>query len=210
MPTFAFANRITHESWDHPELLKAREQGDLEKVDAVFHKLLLPNGQIDTKDYVRVDAFTADNINTTEGKIAALEAIVGVTAASTTWYIAPFESDVTPDKDWNVAWADLPTVTEFDDFTESGSGRRPITFDANATNPGSGSRCEITNSTRTTLTVGAGVTNRNIYGVCITDVVTLNYNNPATGVLLAAVRYPQVKVYNTGEVKYLGYQIYIP
>lgn len=198
-------NRVIHESWDHPKLIEARKSGDRERIKDILDSLKLPDGSLDISEYVMTEREVVNNLLTLEGKKYALDRITGVETTDPTWYLGLYESDSTPTASWNGDWAN-PTAgnaTEFTDYDEA--TRQECAFDA-ATGD---SRVSATNSVRATITVSTGVTNANIYGICVTDVSTKDYDGGAA-TLLAAVRFATAKVYNEGEVKSIGHEIYIP
>lgn len=199
---------FTAEDWDHPLLLRAREEGDPEKVDWIIHnKLMLPNGRLNTSGYVQTGSLRIDNLNTIEGVKYAFDRITGqaATAAEPSWYLAEFESDSTPATDWTGDFGDTVAgdCTEFTDYDEA--ARQECVFTA-ATGT---TRVTATNPTRAQITVSTGVSNKSIYGICLTNNSTKEYDG-GSAILLAATRYPAVRTYNAAEVKYLGYEIYTP
>lgn len=198
-----FQNRLIEEVRMHPEVARAYADGDKEKAFELDRRLRLPNGLQDTSKLELVERFENNNINVLEGKMAALDRIAGVVTAAVNWYLGPWESDSTPDVSWDGDWAS-GSATEFIGYDEA--GRQECVF--GSATAASASRAEITNPTRTILTVSTGV-DKNIYGVAISDTSTQNYGGGAS-ILLAAVRYASSKNYLAGQVRYLGYQIFIP
>lgn len=198
-------NKLTEEVWAHPEIALANEQGDIEKAKAIMAKLTDQDGHIDRKDFVRIDSYEHHNINVLEGKIAALNLIAARIANSTlTWHFAPYTDTGggAPADNWTGDFV-ANGITEYTDYqgTNPSGGRQRIVFD-DAT--GSGSQAEITNTQRAVLDVGNGGT---INGVCVLDGSTKGSN---ADTLLAAVQYGAPKTYGVGDVRYLGYKIYIP
>lgn len=204
-----FASKIQEQTWAHPEVARAQQEGDHEKATELITRLpRFLDGRLDTRKFQLVDEFEATNINTLEGKREALDLITGISSnTSKTWYLAPFESNSTPALAWDGDFG-AGTVTEFIRYTgtDPAGGRQACNFTA-AT--GAVARVETTNTTRATFTVDAGVVAVPVYGVCISDNSTFQYGGGAS-VLLAAVRYPAFKTYNAAEVKYIGYMIYVP
>ena len=201
--TIAFQNRIIEQVWAHPEVARAQQEGDYEKADALLKNLRLPNGKLDQREFVLLDSVSTPNVTTLEGKQYVLD-LLGVVASNSglQWFCAPWSGDVTPDYTWTAAGFNA-TATEFATYDEA--TRQQIAF-TDATDSGGG-RADMTNPVRAQLTITTGVTNQSIYGMAILSSST---KLGTAGKLLAAVRYGTPKLYNAGEVRYVGYQIYIP
>lgn len=198
------------ETWDHPKLIVAREQRDDDALDFWLRKLRLPNGKLDTTEYVRVDQWESENLITLEGEMfilnAALAAKNGETLiapnAALGWYFAEFENDATPLVAWTAAsFASGGAATEFTGYDEE--TRQAAVFPA-----ASGSSVVSTLSASATITVSTGVT-KTIYGIgLLSNSTKLHSGSGAT--LLAATKYTQTKAYGAGQSQIMKYQLYSP
>jgi hypothetical protein len=197
--------RFTHEKWDHPRLILAREQGDPEMLALALADLTRPDGSMDPRGYVMVSRQTSDNLVTLEGKKLSIDLVTGrVSNADLHWYFALFSSDSTPTEAWDGASfaATGGDATEFTGYTAP--ARPECVFDA-ATGT---SRVSTTNTTRATITISAGVS-ATIYGVGIVSNSTKQYAGGAS-TLLRASRLVTPEVYAAGQVYPIAYQLYIP
>jgi len=211
MKQFTVKGRGYIATYDHPDLIVARKHNP-NQVQTILNELYKSgNGKLDTSDYViSEEGEWTGNLITDEGKAEILDRITSNSdndPTSKAWYVGLFSSDSTPTTSWDGDWGAAAggDATEFTDYDEA--TRQEIAFDA-ATGT-AGSRYSTTNGTLATITVSAGVTDVNIYGFCIADQNTKQYDS-GSGILLSALRFPNVKVFNAGQVKTLGYEIYIP
>ena len=205
-----FENRVVEEVWTPKEIAIARDAGDIEKAAELDKRLRLPNGQFPKALLERIDRYETRNINTIEGKLYALD-LIGVVQSNTglSWYVAPwYSATLTPDYTWDGDFAALANVDEFTLYTGTDpvGGRQKVNFTAAVA---TGSRADITNPTRAQFTIDGGVVDSPVSGMCVTNNSTKSYAG-GSAKLLAAVKYSSDKLYNASEVRYVGYQLYIP
>jgi hypothetical protein len=197
--------RFTHEKWDHPTLIRAREQGDPEMLARALASLTLPDGSLDLRGYVRLSRQYSKNMPTLEGKKRSMDLVTGVVSnADLSWYFVVFSSDSTPTAAWDgdSFAASGGDATEFTGYTAS--TRPECVFDAAVGT----SRVTATNTTRATITISAGVS-ATVYGVGITNNSTKQYAG-GSAILLRASRLVTPEVYVAGQVYPLAYQMFTP
>jgi hypothetical protein len=193
---------FTHEGWDHPWLIRAREQGDPQMLERALRDLTLPNGHMNPHGYERISRVQAHNQITLEGKKRQLDLITGVVSnTGLVWYLAEFSSDSTPTESWNGNFGAVSggNCTEFTGYT---AATRPVCAFTAATGT---STVSTTNTTRASITISAGVT-ASVYGIVLTNNGTKNYSAGAA-LLLRAARYPAPIHYAAGQVYTLAFEL---
>jgi hypothetical protein len=120
------------------------------------------------------DVRTHPNLFVTEGRNHVLSVVCKGAAQVTTWRIAPFEGNVTPDATWTAATF-KDTATEFTSYDET--TRREWV-------EGTVSGGAVSNTgDRAIFTISSGVTNKDLYGAAL---ISASAKSATTGTLLAA------------------------
>ena len=187
------------EVWEHPDVIRAMEDGDMER-EMWVREWVLRVGQ--RHEYVQISSADTPNRVVNDGLDFVLNLLFYTTSKISTWYYGPFTSNWMPGATSQSNWAGIssgPVATELPDASFNESGRQAATFGSAASSQA------IETSATTDVTIATGISGVSIYGHTLNESATVAYNSTDKILLSGTRRSEALTGLAAGSVLKLGY-----